>query len=264
MRKRCRNCSSYKVGPTNNDIEYVCYDCGRVHSCIFANEVTAEFTKKPRTYSRKFYFNERVKRLCTTEPAIPTDIWALIELESQNLAKYGESKTFNRRTVSRILKSVKLPEFIVKRYTSKKFKKTPLTQKRFYDKYYEKWKTICVHLTGRSAHLPSRGYTNILKVLFNATQIPFDLMRHEQRCDGRIDCESYFDCWHNFINYDYIFRKLMQIAEHKIPLFKGNYEKFKNEFPLVSKKVRRDKLWPMFKKICLYLNWPIIKDDDEI
>jgi len=121
--------------------------------------------------------------------------------------------------------------------------------------FSEKWKTIRKNLTGEKPRIPSKELVDKLKWLFAACQKPFEMNRHAPECDKRSKCDQYFDCWHNFINYDFIFRKLLQICELKFG-FRGVYDLYKEEFILVSKSIRDNKLRPMFKKICLYNEWP--------
>lgn len=136
-----------------------------------------------------------------------------------------------------------------------------MSKKRFYDKYSEKWKTIIWKLSGKMPILPSKKLVDMMKHLFAACQKPWDIFRHVSNCDKRHNCDLYFDCWHNFINYDFIFRKLLQICELKFG-FKDVYDLHKQEFPNVSKKIRDEKLRPMFKKIANYNQWPCPDDED--
>lgn len=260
-RQSCRNCYSTRIIQSNEfSGEMVCSDCGRVSHYLFENEIPYGYMGLHKTYKRIFYFNERTKRWGCEEPKIPWDLLLYIRYEASK-PKYGGKDKINRRTISKILKSVNLPLSVREKYRSQKFKKTLLTKKRFYDKFYEKWKTICCYLTGEETNIPGHGYIEYIQRLFLACQIPFELYKHKPECDRRHKCEKIFGCWNNFINYDFIFRKLMQIAEIKVPNFKGNYEKYKDEFPLVSKKIRDTKLKPLFQQICQYNRWPIIEDD---
>lgn len=254
----CSQCGNTRIGPSNISGEYVCYDCGRVSYTLMEHELFLGATSFFKTYQRIFYFNERIKRWCCEEPSIPKDILYYIKYESSK-PQYGER--VNRRTIGQILKSVNLPKCVSKKYKSQKFKCTLLTKKRFYDKYFEKWKTICCFLTGEETNIPDSGYTDYIRELFICCQPPFEIFKHKENCDGRLHCYKKFGCWHNFINYDFIFRKLMQIAEIKKPEYSGNFEKFKDEFPLVSKKIRDTKLKPIWKNIVEYLDWPNIEDD---
>lgn len=103
---------------------------------------------------------------------------------------------------------------------------------------------------------PNFALGEVMKRLFGATQEPFELFRHHESCDGRQRCEKYFPCQHNFLNYDYTMRWLLQLAESKYG-FQGCYKMFKNEFPLASKKVVEGKLRPMRDRICAYNGWDI-------
>jgi len=135
-----------------------------------------------------------------------------------------------------------------------------MSKKRFYDKYSEKWKTILWKLTGKRPILPSKELVDKMKFLFGSCQKPFEMFRHCPECDKRQKCDKYFDCWHNFINYDFVFRKLLQICELHFG-FKDVYNLYKDEFILVSKNVREKKLRPMFKKICTQNSWPCPDDE---
>lgn len=253
----CKKCGGSFIGD-NGRGEYVCYECGRICGQLFEGELSLTDLGKA-TYKRIFYFNERLSRWVCSEPAIADDIWDLIFEEAEK-PEYGDIQRIDRPEISKILRNVILTEEMMLKHQSKKFKKTLLTKKRFYDKYFEKWKTIKERLTGNTLKKPSDTLIKLMKQLFIACQIPFDKFKHASNCDGRHKCDKYFDCWHNFINYDFTIRKLLQIAEIKFG-HNGCYNRFKDEFPLVSQKIRDKKLRPMFLKIASYNNWPCINNE---
>jgi hypothetical protein len=146
------------------------------------------------------------------------------------------------------------------KHQSKKFKRQLLTKKRFYDKYYEKWKTIRWRLTGEKPLLPSDKLVSRVKQLFVASQEPFERHKHHWKCDGRRKCGRYFKCWHNFINYDYTIRIFLQICDQRYG-FVNSYELFKDEFTLASKKIIANKLRPMMVKICNDNGWKMPDKD---
>jgi hypothetical protein len=240
--------------------EWVCGDCGLVKSAQLEGQLIYQWELRVKTYKRLFYFNERCSRWTCQEPAIEDAIFEIIRSRAAGYFEKGIRPQYTKKTISKILKSVNLPLKIQKKYRSKKFKKNLLTNKRFYDKYFEKWKTIIWRLSGDVPNLPDPELVDLIKKLFSACQIPFDKFRHTEDCDGRYGCSDYFDCQHNFINYDFTIRKLLQIAEIKFG-FKGCYERFKSEFNLVSSKIREEKLRPLFFKICEYNRWPKVSDE---
>lgn len=256
----CKRCNGRDVIVDGG--EKVCRSCGLVLGCTFDVEFySTQFGGDSATYKRIFYFNERCSRWVCDEPKIAMDVMELIEKEARNETRYGNLKqNCNRSLINQILRSVIITPAMSMKHRSKKFKRQPLTQKRFYDKYAEKWKTIRWKLTGVKPLLPSHQLVNKIKDLFVAAQIPFNNFRHNKRCDKRAQCEKYFKCQHNFTNYDYFFRQALQICDGKYG-FKDSYETFKNEFPLVSQKVVTYKLRPMFQKICVFNEWPIPQHD---
>jgi len=260
-RNTCGNCYGTNIIPADEfSGEMVCRDCGRVAFRYLQYETPIEgFLRK--TYKRIFYFNERIKRWCCEEPAIPKDLMLFIRHEA-NKPRWGGPDNIGRRTVGRILKSVRIPPAFKEKHRSKKFLKTKLTKKRFLHKFYEKWKTICCKVTGQETNIPDKAYVEYIRHLFLACQIPFEIFKHVPHCDGGHKCEKRLGCWNNFLNYDWVFRKLFQIAEVKQVAFRGNFELFKDEFPLVSKKIRETKLRPLWQKMCEYNDWPFIVDDD--
>jgi len=255
---RCKRCKSCYVGQNRNG-ELVCFDCGCVVGPSLENEIMDNSIFRKNTYKRVFYLNERCTRWNCTEPSIDNYIWLFIKAESSKEHVYGKIENFRRSTVSKILKSVKLPAEVIKQNKSKKFKMNNFTKKRFYDKHYEKWKTILERL-GKKVYIPSPQLIEFIKLLFRSTLIPFEIYRHSRDCNKIPDCSKYYGCQRNFINYDYMFRKLLQIAETKG--FPGCFEKFKDDFNLVSKRIRENKLRPIFFKICEHNNWPKIEKDD--
>lgn len=261
MEKVCKRkrCSGKHIIIHNG--EWVCKTCGMVQGQSYDIEYNpTQFGCDSNTYKRIFYFNERMSRWGCSEPKIPADILDLIRKEAAK-AKYGNvKKNCNRELIGKILRGVVITPELSLKYKSRKFKMQLLTQKRFYDKYFEKWKTIRRTLTGIPPLIPSHQLVEQVKKLFVACQIPFNIYRHHPNCDGRDKCEKYFPCQHNFTNYDYAIRQFLQLCD-TMHGFNGSYDTFKNEFPLVSEKVIKNKLRPMFVNICTYNEWPIpVKD----
>lgn len=253
--RRCSNCSSLQI--IEDGGELVCRSCGRVYGCTYDfDTLVSQMGNDSNGYKRCFYFNERCTRWACVEPKIHDDIWQIIREEASNKQLYGTitAGTCNRALISKILRNVKLTPEVSIKHKSHKFKKQLLTKKRFYDKYYEKWKTIRWKLTGEKPILPSHQLIERVKGLFAAAQEPFERHRHHERCDGRPKCCRYFPCWHNFINYDYTFRIFLQICDQKYG-FKNSYELFKDEFPLASQKIVKNKLRPMMTRICQDNGW---------
>ncbi len=262
---KCKNCKSPQLVVDCG--EYVCRDCGRVQGPTYNQNTSIEFLgNNSNGYKRVFYFNERLTRWSCSEPKIAQDIWQLI-LDEANAKlgdgspKYPELYTgCNRFLISKVLRNVEITPEMAEAHRSRKFRKLPLTRKRFYDKYFEKWKTIRWKLTGQKPVMPSYQLVQCMKVLFGAMQAPFEIYRHHKNCEGRRRCEKYFKCVHNFLNYDLVFRALLQLAE-ELHGFKNAYFMFKDEFTLPAKKIIQRKLKPMLLKICEYNQWPIPNKD---
>lgn len=257
---KCKRCGVFDQIVDNGEI--CCRSCGLVVSVTYDHEVASSQTVSLATYKRCFYWNERCSRWHCNEPKIHSDIWDLICREVTKFpGKYPDiKKRCNRTTVSQILRHMKIPKAIMLKHRSQKFKKTLLTRKRLYDKIFEKWKTIRWKLTGVKPVFPGHQLVERMKLLFAASQRPFEIYKHAEDCDRRWNCEKYFGCWHNFVNYDYAFRMFLQICDSDYG-FQGSYDMFKEEFPLVSEKVIRTKLRPMFIKICNYNSWTVPPKD---
>lgn len=254
----CRRCFSNHLGDPGSG-DFVCFSCRLVQGVIF--ESSPEWWQlKTKTYQRVFYFNECCSCWVCEEPRIDDEAWEVIHGASKKFIKRNGVKRITREVINKILKSVRLTPEFMKKHQSQKFKKTLMSKKRFYDKYSEKWKTISWKLTGKRPRLPPPELVAKVKHLFAACQTPFENFRHADDCDKRGDCDRVFDCWHNFINYDYVFRKLLQVVELKFNMV-DVYSTYKDEFPLVSKKIRDHKLRPMFRRICLYNQWPCPDDE---
>jgi len=257
-REQCGRCFSTRLGPNRCD-EMVCYDCGVVKGPTLEGEVTVDFILAAKTYKRVFYFNERCARWTCNEPRIEDDIWLFIKAEGSKSDVYGPKKNFKRETISKILRNCKLSFPIITKHKSRKFRCNPLTRKRFYDKYYEKWKSTLERF-GVKVKIPDHTLVDFIKNLFMACLNPFELFRHNEGCTKVFKCSKFHGCMYKFINYDYIFRKLLQIAERQFGYEKA-FEQFKDDFVLVSKKIREKKLKPIFQKICLFNDWQYYEDD---
>lgn len=257
----CQNCQSFDVGLDKFNTTYVCYTCGRVAGPFFADLPHHSLINlRYPTYQRVFYFNERLARWSCQEPPIHVDMWNLIKNEASKEI-YQPLGRPTRLKIRSILRSVNVPMKLQIKHRSQKFRRTLMSNKRFYDKHYEKWKLISWGLSKKKPPLPNPALVALFKNLFVACLISFERYRHDNDCDGRHKCDLYFDCWHNFINYDFVFRKLLQVAELKFH-YGGVFDLFKNEFPLVSKKIRDKKLRPMWKKICSDHDWPCPTTED--
>jgi hypothetical protein len=259
FRHICRNCNSDRIGD-NSCGDYVCFSCGRTHSSTVLDASPEWWQLWNKTYQRVFYFNERCSRWVCDEPKIDSDAWEIIHASAISYIKANSITRITREVISKVLKSVRLSKEFCEKHKSQKFKKTLMSTKRFYDKYSEKWKTITWKLTGVRPRFPPMELVTLIKNLFAERQRPFETYRHAADCDHRVNCDRYFDCWHNFINYDFMFRKFLQIAEIKFG-WHGAFETYKEEFPLVSKKIRDKKLRPLFAKICEYNNWTCPQDE---
>lgn len=250
--KLCRRCCSHNIGPDRYEGEIVCYDCGLVSRQTYEYEIASMDIFTAKTYKRIFYFNERCKRWLCTEPCIEKDIIFLLEDEyHSHRSRYDP---LSKEKISKLLRSVDLPMYYQHKFRSLKFKKNLLTKKRFHDKYYEKWKTIISILTSTIPVIPSTSLVNCMKRLFRSTQLPFEYYRHDERCDGRRNCERYFKCWHNYINYDWLMRKLLMVAQDHYG-FDNAYNIFKCDFTLINKEIRIRKQHPIWRKICAYNGW---------
>lgn len=256
---KCKSCQSLQIVVDNG--EYVCKSCGRVQGPTYDQNTSTRFLgNNSNGYKRIFYFNERISRWCCCEPRIAPDIWEVIHAEAVTKLPDGNDKypevrsKCNRSLVGKILRNVTIDPILAEKHRSKKFKLQPLTKKRFYDKYYEKWKTIRWKLTGQTPIRPSHQLVETVKTLFLALQEPFEIFKHHESCDGRKQCQKYFNCVHNFMNYDYVFRICLQIAEKRYGFY-NSYELFKEEFTLPGKKIVHQKLRPLMSKICAYNGW---------
>lgn len=255
----CKRCLSNRLGD-NLAGDFVCFDCGLVRGQSDFQDQPEFAYFREKTYKRIFYFNERCSRWMCNEPKIDADAWRLIYTSAKAFLSRRRGDTITREDVNEILRLVEITPEMARKMKSEKFKCTLMTKKRFYDKYSEKWKTIAWKLTGQRPVFPSKELVDKMKHLFLACQKPFSIYRHESGCDGRHRCDHWFQCWHNFINYDFVFRKLLQICELKYE-FKNVYRLFKDDFILVSKTIRDNKLRPMFRKICEYNQWPCPDDE---
>jgi len=146
------------------------------------------------------------------------------------------------------------------RLRSKKYKRNPMTTTRFYNKFYEKWRTISWVITGKKPRIPHHMLVRRLTFMFDQMQHIFERLRHVDECDGNYECDKYYGCKHNFLNYDFVIRKLLQVAELKYGWHKC-FDRFKNDFPITSEHIRETQLRPFFKKIADELGWPCPKDE---
>lgn len=257
---KCVRCNSFDV-VDNLCGFFVCRNCGRCSGDVVYDMEADLSVFHAKTYKRIFYFNERCSRWLCEEPKISKSCWRIIEKEARKELKYGPTTLFTKRTISTILRNVKITPKFSEKHRSKKFKMTPMSSKRFYDKHYEKWKTIIWKLNNKKPNLPPAELVDLLKCLFLGMQKPFEESKHAPECDRRAFCHKVFSCWNNFINYDFIFRKLLQVAELKYG-FTNCFNLYKNEFSLVSKTIRDNKLRPFFKKIAMYNKWPCPNDEN--
>jgi len=259
----CGNCGSNRL--TDDGGEHVCVDCGRVVRVAVDGELYSGhpgvYASLSAPYNRIFYCHERCRRWECCEPTIHPDFKELILEEAFRPGKYPDiRRNCSRETVGRILRSVNISPELAEKHRSTKFKRLPMTKKRFYDKHYEKWKTIRWMITGIQPLTPCPKLVEATKGLFRAVQKPFQQHRHAEGCDGRWGCERYFGCMHNFPSMDMFFRYALQLCD-TMKGFEGAYERFKHEFPPVSEEIIKTKIRPLMEKMCKDNGWPMPEHD---
>lgn len=202
-----------------------------------------------------------MSQFCCKEPSIPSQLLDIIETTHIALLitddgysdKFNE-QPFNQHLIKKVLRSVKVTDQIEKDYQSKKFKCSPFTHKRFFEKYNEKWKSIAAFLSGQSPNIPSLDLICTLKRLFNLLQKPFQILRHTKHCDGSVmKCHKAFGCRYKFYNYDYIIRELLFYCQHSLGMAKV-YDTFKHEFSSLSKR-KKQQMDIEFQRLVDYLGW---------
>jgi hypothetical protein len=243
----------------NNEV--VCTACGLVQLSPIASPTSPQLLRK--VYERKFYFAERLSRWNCVEPGIDDLSWFIIEDEALgNPEKYKNiTRRCTRNDIKKILKSIKIHPIHRYRLRSRKYKRNLMTPSRFYNKFYEKWRSIGWKLTGIQPDIPKVKLVQLINLLFMKIQPIFEQLRHHKECDMRYQCDKYFGCKHNFLNYDFVIRKLLQIAEIKYG-WNGCYDRYKNDFPITSESIRNNKLRPFFKRIANQLNLPCPNNEE--
>ena len=100
--------------------------------------------------------------------------------------------------------------------------------------YIEKWLQIIYRITGVAPPCPGTGMLKQLDALFDELQRPFDA----HRADGR----------KNFLNYNYVFCRLLQMMEC------SRYCMF---FPLIKSKLKLKALDDMWSAMADGVSWPV-------
>lgn len=268
IKTTCSRCKSDDMSMGKNEFFLVCRSCGLCRNTMLSlrstyaldmGRVVFEIPSiNKKSYQRINYFNERIARLCNNEPFIDDLPWFIIENEALvNSDTYGDlRKKCTREDVAKILRSIRLPKHYQHLLRSRKFKKTNMCKERFFNKYMEKWKTIICRLTGIQSPRPSVDLCKLLRYLFLKLQTPFENIRHKPRCDKKTpNCDKKYGCLYNFINYDFLFAKLLQIIEFNFKGFKGVYYKFKPFLPMLGEKIRNNKLRPLLMKMIKPFGW---------
>lgn len=243
--------------------ELICKSCGAVNSERMCMD-TPSLTQRDivfKTYKKIHHFSERMSQFCCTEPPIPEDLRdvitsthvALLLTDDSYTEKFNE-QPYNQHLIRKVLRSVKVTPEIEEKHKSQKFKFRPFTHKRFFEKFNEKWKSIAAFLSDTEPKIPSLDLICTLKRLFNLLQKPFQILRHNDKCDGKTaKCHKVFACRYKFYNYDYVIRELLFYCQHTLKM-KGVYDTFKHEFSSLSKR-KKQQMDIEFQNLMDYLGW---------
>lgn len=216
MIKKCQFCNIDKILVQSEGC-FVCPKCGDTENIIVESEIPSHkdsINEKPRyPYKRLNHFQEWLNQFQAKESTeIPDDIYQNIlnEIKIQRLDNKISSMPYKKikKKVRDILKKLK--------YTS----------------YYEHISYIISKLTGKPPPILNREIEEKIKFMFKQIQEPFKKYCPKDRI--------------NFLNYSYIFNKLLMILDMK---------EYAECFELLKSKDKlriQDNIW---KNICYDLGW---------
>jgi hypothetical protein len=186
---------------------YVCVVCGTIDRSVRIFDERPPFEKKDpyakkwgpskRTdgvvtrgrYKEKFHYNERVSQWLMADPPIPYHDWSRIEKEAYT-GKYGAIEEFSRASIIRLTRALSL------------------------QKYRERWKSILKKLNYKFySPTPPSEFLEWAEMIFPKLVSTFYTLRHSmpksvvRSKDGSVVTRLR----HNFLSYNYIQRKLLEI-----------------------------------------------------
>lgn len=204
----CRRCDD--GGDVIADDEsgfYVCRSCGTVqdNAQVVFSIASLSVRARKSVYKRIHHWGERMSQWVGTEPAIPADIFSLIQSEAKK-PTYGG--TYDRSTIRRILKAVDVPPWLQEKYRSQKFRKLPMkTLKRF----GEKWISIKSRLSESGIQKPNARLMSKMREGFLEIQAPFERLRHKAACSGsETKCHKKHGCRNNMLHYNFVILNLIE------------------------------------------------------
>lgn len=138
-------CGSIMLGEGCLD-SFTCKSYKRIHhfSGMFTVQSSLPDNRHIHNQVSLFFQTERMALFACKEPAIPDDLFELIEdsydrlsdgVEGQDIRQAFQANPYNRSLINQILDAVELPEALQIKYKSKKWKKTLFTKSRFKEKF---------------------------------------------------------------------------------------------------------------------------------
>lgn len=158
-------------------------------------------------YQHVFHFNERVANLACDDPAIPDDVFTLIEEAHWVECESRDIDDVWYDDVRRLLRPIEVPYEISEKYRGKRYKKLPLTD--LDQKFSERWLTIRYRLTGNRPPEIDVRVRRALQLLFLGILPPFRRIRHKDGCDRRNKCHKHFGCSYKLPPYNFIIKELL-------------------------------------------------------
>jgi hypothetical protein len=203
------------------------------------------------TYAAIFHFNERLAQLCLAEPAIPQELWCLIEVEfdfGDFERTYPDAKALTKQDISKICGIIRVPDKLQEKYRSKKFKQQPLSNMK---RFAEKWLTIRKRLGGEAPPPLHPNDINAMQRDFLALLRPFNIFRHNPGCSGGNKChKGPTKCRHNLPNYNYIIFQLLRR--------RGKAEVYRKFLPQLRTTTKIKNLDSLCKQIWDWLGWNFV------
>jgi len=266
----CKGCgftdTQYAVYDKNTG-DYICSNCG---ATIFDD--IPEFPRTPvktgSTYNRCNHINQIIKAWSRDCDPLQTDVvnaivpsalhfkaWLFQNTSEPN--KIKSFKSFTKKHVCMLLRSVKLPLRLQYKYKSQRGRvMTTVAKRKQYTMRWWLFKDALIKTCEDSNYEPEKPDPELVMLISAAVKMivkPFNRHRHDHECDYVFYTMKCGDpkCRFAMLNAYFIILNIIKILDPT----EATYHKWKNDFPQLchNKTVQLNQIW---EKVTSELGWP--------
>lgn len=176
------------------DGDSVCFACGWVLDSGLAAFTFDDVGRTHRTYfgyNPLFHLNERIANLNCSDPHLPDDLFALVNV-AHSCGDFPTDGSLWHGHIGKILRSIIVPPELQEKYRGRRYTCSALTD--MCRKFHERWITLRFRLTGiRPPRLDPHVIKGLQQRLIGFIS-PWNKLRHTGECKGGLRCHKRYKC----------------------------------------------------------------------